>query len=261
MHSFNGRLYARFIPSEEVGEVTHWKFGAVDGSEELAPPLEEPAPEESAVVEEALHLEQVQKAHDEGFAAGLAQGREQGLAQGQEQGFEQGHAEASREWQQRMDNYQAHQAQEASQRLEAVIAALDAAFTDIQKQMAQEMLRLACDIARQVVRRELRSDPLLVEPVVREALGLLVADSRPAVVRLHPEDFAAFAESRRAELSTGGVQWVADATVAPGGCLVESGGMIIDGSLEKRWQKALAALGLEGAWKPEVSVQEVAHGD
>lgn len=257
MPSFNnGKLYARFIPSEEVGEVTHWKFGSVDGSE---PPLpeEESVPDEAPVVEEALHLEQMQQAHEAGFAEGLAQGREQGVAEG----FTQGHGEASREWEKRLNDYQAHQAQEAAQRLESVVAALDASLTEMQKQMAQEMLRLACDIARQVVRRELRSDPLLVEPVVREALGMLVADSRPAVVRLHPDDFVVFAEPRRAGFASAEVQWVADPSVAIGGCLVESGGMVIDGSLEKRWQKALAALGLESAWKADALNPEVVHGD
>lgn len=288
MLSFNGKVYARFIPREEVSEFTLWKFSAIDGAEEPTPLLQESTAEVLPAEVEALHREQVQTARDEGFAQGLAQGLEQGRAQGHEegyaqghaQGFEQGHAEATREWQQRMDDYQAHQAQEAAQRLASVMAELDASLTEMQKQMAQEMLRLACDIARQVVRRELRSDPLLVEPVVREALGLLVADSRPALVRLHPDDFAAFAEPRRAELAAGGsVQWLADASVAPGGCRVESGGMVIDGSLEKRWQKALAALGLEGSWRtetlaqsplqvqpqpqpqPQLHTQEVPHGD
>ena len=43
MPSSNQRVYSRFIPSEEVGDVTHWKFGAMDGSD-----LEEPVPESEA---------------------------------------------------------------------------------------------------------------------------------------------------------------------------------------------------------------------
>lgn len=252
MHSSNTKLYSRFIPSEEVGEVTRWKFGAVDGSEPPEPE-QEPPPEEAMapVVDEAVHLAQLQEAHDQGFAAGLAQGKEEGVAQG--------HQEASHEWQQRMEDYQANQAQEAAQRLASVMAALDASLTDLQKQMAHEMLHLACDLARQVVRQELRTNPAVVEPVVREALDMLVSDGRPAIVRLHPEDFAAFAEPRRAAWSAAEVQWLADPAVSPGGCLVESGGMVIDGTLEKRWQKALATLGLETPW--HLPDMDVSHAD
>ena len=44
--SNNQRSYSRFIPSEEVGHFTQWKFGAVDGSD-LVEPVE---PEPVAVV-------------------------------------------------------------------------------------------------------------------------------------------------------------------------------------------------------------------
>ena len=49
MPSSNHRHYSRFIPSEEVGAVTQWKFGAVDGSDLLPP---EPEPEPVALQEE-----------------------------------------------------------------------------------------------------------------------------------------------------------------------------------------------------------------
>ena len=48
MPSSNQRTYARFIPSEEVGDFTQWKFGAVDGSDLVEPPPE-PEPEPPVV--------------------------------------------------------------------------------------------------------------------------------------------------------------------------------------------------------------------
>lgn len=56
------------------------------------------------------------------------------------------------------------------------------------------------------------------------------------------------------EVATASLQWVADATVPPGGCLVEQAGTVVDGSLEKRWERAIAPLGLASAW------QENEHG-
>ncbi len=36
---------------------------------------------------------------------------------------------------------------------------------------------------------------------------------------------------------------VADATITRGGCLVESAGTVVDGTMEKRWARAVARLG------------------
>jgi len=236
------RAYSRFIPREEVGDVTQWKFGAVDGSGLVEP---EPVPElpaqevdeELLAQQEADRLAAIQRASDDGYAEGLAHGREQ----------------TALEWQQRMDEYIAGQGREAAQRLQGVLQTLDANLIDMQQTMAQQLLELACDIARQVVRQELSVNPNALQPVVREAVGMLVAEGRPATVRLNPADMEAMAQPLREELGAPGVKasdvkWIADAAVAPGGCLVESAGTVVDGSLDKRWQRAIAALGLQTPW-------------
>jgi len=138
-----------------------------------------------------------------------------------------------------------------------VLQTLDASLIDMRQQMAQQLLQLACDIARQVVRQELSVNPDALQPVVREAVGMLVSEGRPATVRLHPADMESMAQPLREEIGApGAVQWVADAAVPPGGCLVESAGTVVDGSLDKRWQRAVAALGLQSPWDDGESVDE-----
>jgi len=236
--SSKNRLYARFIPREEVGDVTQWQFGAVDGSDAV---VEAPVDETPIEVEldDAARQALLEQACQEAFEQGEAQGR----------------AQASLEWQQRMDDYVAGQGQEAAQRLDAVVQTLNASLGDLQQNMAQGVLELACEIARQVVRQELRSNPHALKPVVQEALGMLVSDGRPATVRLHPEDHALVGPALQQDMVAASLQWVADASVPPGGCLVEQAGMVVDGSLEKRWQHAIAPLGLVTAW------EEVSHGN
>lgn len=236
--SNKSRLYARFIPREEVGDVTQWQFGAVDGSD---PVVETPVEVDPVALEQAEADRQAE----------LARARAEGLAQGEAQG----HARATREWQQRMDDYVAGQGQEAAERLDAVAQLLNASLNDLQQNMAQGVLELACEIARQVVRQELRTNPQALKPVVQEALGMLVQDGRPAMVRLHPEDCAQVGPALQQDMAAASLQWVADASVPPGGCLVEQAGMVVDGSLAKRWQRAIAPLGLDSAW------EEVSHGD
>ena len=95
---------------------------------------------------------------------------------------------------------------------------------------------------------------------MREALDMLVTDGRPATVRLNPDDYAVVSEALRAEFADGSVQWVADAAVAAGGCMVELAGTVIDGHLEKRWQRAIAPLGLDLPWQ-QVAAGTTQSGD
>ena len=234
MPSSNHRTYSRFIPSEEVGAFTQWKFGAVDGSDLVEPEPAEAVAELPPEVDEAARQALVQQACDDAYAEGFAQGQ----------------AETALEWQRRMDDYIAHQGAEAAQRLQGVMQTLDASLADMQQQMAQQLLELACDIARQVVRQELSVNPNALQPVVREAVNMLVTEGRPAVVRLNPADMDSVAPPLRDALDSPGVQWTADAAVAPGGCVGESAGTGVDGSLDKRWQRAIAALGLQSPWEP-----------
>ncbi len=230
--SKSSRVYARFIPSEEVGDVTQWKFGAVDGSEPVAEQAPEPPPPDPELIE-AQRQQALEQARTEAFAQGQAQG----------------HAQASLEWQQRLDDYIAQQGAEAAQRVDAVVQGLQLRLDQLQQGAAQDVLELACDIARQVLRRELQTDAQALLPVVREALSMLSVDSGTATVRLNPQDHALLESALQQQPSAQRVQWVADASVAPGGCLVEQAGMVIDGSLDKRWQRAIAPLGLALPWE------------
>lgn len=229
------RFYARFIPSEEVNSVTQWKFGSVDGSEPEPEPLTDAAPD----------LPPPPTADE--IAALCEQARQEGFAQGQEHG----RAETTLEWQRRMDDYIAGQGQDAAQRVAAVVQALQSNFNELQQGLARQVLELACEVARQVVRQELSVRPEALEAVVREAVAGLLAQARPALVRLHPEDAARLEQPLREAYGDAAVQWVADPQVPPGGCWVESAGTVVDGSVAKRWERAVAALGLQSAWDAE----------
>ncbi|APW36645.1 hypothetical protein RD110_05055 [Rhodoferax koreense] len=230
--SSNPRNFARFIPSEEVGTVSQWQFGLVGDPLRAASVPEltadiEPEPEEP--VEARLA-----RAWDEGYAAGFAQGE----------------AQATEEGNRRLDDFVQNQGVEAARHLAALAIGLDGRLRQAEQDIARQVLRLACDLARQVVRRELASDPEAVLPVVREALGMLVMDGKPAVVKLHAEDLALLQAPLRDEFPSPALHWVADAAVARGDCLVESGGSVIDGRIARRWERAVAKLGLDDAWAP-----------
>lgn len=258
----------RFIPSEEIDNlrVRQWRFGGVrSGMHQgftampemttdpaLLPAAQEPepVPEEvpPPVAEPEVVAAEVVPAEPSFSEAELQQHVELARKEAYQQGFAQGEQKAAQAWQARMSDYQNNLGRETAQRLNEVLHAAETSVQGLQQQMAPDLLQLAIDIARQVVRQELRCNPHALQPVVSEALDMLGAETKPALVRLNPEDFKHLEAHLRAALPNPKVEWLADPSVAAGGCLVESQGAQIDGSLERRWQRAVAALGLVSTW-------------
>ena len=164
---------------------------------------------------------------------------------------DRGHAQATLEGQRQINEYIATQGKEAAAHFASIFENAHAQLAASEQVMAQGVLELACQLARQVLRHELSTNPNAVQPVVREAIGMLAVDSKAAVVRMHPLDQEVLADVLREEFPGLTLTLLADASVARGGCLVESAGTVVDGTVEKRWQRALASLGMERPWESE----------
>ena len=80
---------------------------------------------------------------------------------------------------------------------------------------------------------------------------MLLSDSKTAVIRMNPLDVEILADDLRDEFSNLAITLVTDAALTRGGCLVEAAGTVIDGTVERRWQRAVASLGLESNWESE----------
>ena len=226
------RNYSRFIPGEEIDAVEQWNFAAVDTASLLLAA-------QVKVRDEAAEESKQEACRQAGYAEGFAQGR----------------AQATVEAQRQMADYIAHQGSDAARQFAQLFATVQAQLAEAEQVMAQGTLELACELARQVLRRELSVDPKAVQPVIREALGLLVADTKSAVVRLHPLDFNVLEEVIRTEFSSLSLTLLADPGLTRGGCLIESAGTVVDGTLEKRWMRAVASLGLESSWEEPADEQ------
>ena len=223
--------YSRFIPSEEINAVSEWRFANVDGTphaDEIEPQLPlGPSPEE---VSAQLEITRKQ-AFDEGYALGSAEGS---------QATRNALAEPTR-----------LATEQAQQRFDAVLAAMRIQIAQAQDQMAQAILQMACDLARQVLRRELTVDKQAIQPVLTEALTLLQSETIPVTVRLNPDDFSSLEDARTAAAQPGNPRFVPDAGITPGGCILEAPGTGVDATLETRWSRAIANLGLSAAWEPD----------
>ena len=220
------RNFTRFIPGEEIGAVAQWDFAAVDTASILL------------------------AAQAQARAAAVERGRDDVVRQeGYAQGFAQAQAQAALETQQRIAEFTRNQGEEAARHLAALFASTSLQVQQSEQAIAQGVLELACEVARQVLRQELSVNPNVLQPVVREALSLLLTDSKSAVVRMNPLDLEVLEEPLRAEFSSLNLTLLADARVDRGGCLVESAGTVVDATVEKRWIRAAATLGLSVPWQ------------
>lgn len=224
------RNYSRFIPGEEIGAVEQWNFKAIDTAAQLLAAQVHAREAE----EDVRHAEVVRQ-----------EGRQEGYAQG----VEQGRAQAQAELQQQMRDFLDAQAQEAGEKLAQLFASAQAQLLEAEQLMAQGVLALSCEVAKQVLRHELAVSPNVVMPVIREALGTLASDCRTAVVKLNPADLDALGKEIHAEFEGMALSLRADAMVQHGGCLLESAGMMVDATVEKRWQRVVASLGLTSTWE------------
>ena len=224
------RSYSRFIPGEEIEGCEQWRFRAIDTAAQL---LEAQVRAREAEQTDA----QVQMLRQDSFHAGFADGLIQGRAQ------------AEAELQQQMADFLANQAQTSAQRLGEIFTAAQSELTQSRQVVAEGVLELACELARQVLREELSVDPSVMLPVIREAVELLGVEHQSAIVRMHPTDLDVLQTPLVGEFAGLSLALRADANMEPGGCVVESAGMVVDATLQKRWQRAVATLGLASTWE------------
>ncbi len=225
------RAHSSFIPAEKIGDASNWKFDPVDQAAlRFAAKVKAQAEAEDRARDSA--------AHQTGF----------------EEGYAQGHAHATLEGQRQIQEYIDTQGQQAADQMLDLFRSAQEQVQRSEQAMAKGVLELACELARQVLRRELTVNPNALQPVVREALSLLTVDSKMAAVRMHPMDLDVFAEDLVREFPNLQLNLVPDANVTVGGCLVEAAGTVIDGTVERRWHKAVASLGLESSWELENDV-------
>lgn len=205
-----------------------WEMGTIDAPAAALPSgTKEPVPRDPAALAREAELERERlEARAQGAAEGRREGFEQGRAEGHTEGLASGLAAAT-----------AH-----AEQLRALAATLPDALRRAEAELADAILTLAHDVARQVVHRTLRAEPEWVLPLVQDLLHAEPALQGEPRLLLHPDDVALVKASLGNELQIAGWQVRPDDTLARGGCRVQSASGEMDASLETRWKSVTAAL-------------------
>lgn len=213
------KFFGRFIPREHVGDVASWEFQPLGAG--MPPPRPAGGQQHAAT---AMMSERERRAFE----------------RGRKQGFHEGQQEAQR------------QKSQHARQLESVLDELRGRFAELESNAADALLDLAVEIARQVVRREIEIQRDAVLPVVREAVAAIVDEQTHPRVHLHPDDLWLI----QADLDTDGLyqgcRFVPDASIARGGCRVETAQSEVDATLATRWRRALGALGIDAGELPPI---------
>lgn len=201
---------------------------APSGHGTSVPPVE--APPSVAL----LHAAELVSLRREARSAGEAEGRREGHAKGHAEGYAQGRTEGLAAG---LAAASAH-----AEQLRALAASLPEALRRADSELADAVLTLALDVARQVVHRTLRAEPEWVLPLVQDLLQAEPALQGEPRLLLHPDDVALVKNSLGNELQAAGWQVRPDETMSRGSCRVQSATGEMDASLETRWKSVTAAL-------------------
>jgi flagellar assembly protein FliH len=163
----------------------------------------------------AEQLEQIQQqAYKEGFELG------------KKEGFEFGHKEilaaGRQELLKRVDQ------------LDSIISTLEAPLKKLDDQLEREIVELIIATVRQLVRREVKTDPEQIIGVVREALSILPVTARNVRLVLQPEDATLVREIYDVNEKEVGWTIVEDPVMERGGCKVLTDISQVDATLESR---------------------------
>jgi flagellar assembly protein FliH len=207
--------YSRIVFAEDLGVISPWRPDRLEdqrgGRGEPAEPEEPPPP-----------------TYDDGVRDGIARGLEQ----------------ARRE----VEQARRAEREAIARRGDAIVEAMTAELSTLQQSLAGEVTALAVEVARSAFGAALRVRDDAIEPAVVEALGAIVEEHARPVLRLHPDDHALVGEQLAPLLAARGASLVPDPAILPGGCLAETARASVDATVQTRWRRALAALGIEDRW-------------
>jgi flagellar assembly protein FliH len=201
-----------------------WELASFDSATGTIPgePAKPASPELSAEDIQQKREQAQSEGHRAGYAAGLAEG----LAAGQALAEAAGREEALH--------------------LATTLENLEQCITDLNQTVADDLLALSMEIARQMVRHTVAAKPDVVLAVIREAL-----DQMPllhAAIRLNPEDASLVRLRAGDQLTHAGHRIHEDPKLKRGDVIIEAGGSHLDASLASRWRRVVEALGQDAPW-------------
>jgi flagellar assembly protein FliH len=208
---------SRFIPREELEGFATWRPHAFDDVPTHAAGVRAGADDtaqRAAREQAALHAAR-QAGYQDGYRDGLVA----------------------------LDSFKQTFAAQMTTQIGALLASFDAEFDSLESTMADTVAAAATSLAGHVVRSELSQRPELIASIAAQAVEAVLLSAKHIRLHVHPDDLPLVQQGAADALAARGARLLSDATLARGGCRVESDLGRIDATIESRWAQAAATLG------------------
>lgn len=154
--------------------------------------------------------------------AQIAELREQAQASGHEEGYQAGYAAGLEAGRQAADEERAQ--------LQELLEQMADALSVIDQEVLERLAELAVAIARAVTGVSVRERPDQLLEVAKTGVALIAAEREPTCLYVNPQDLPLL----RSWTDSAKLALVPDKSIAPGGCVIESGYSRVDASVETR---------------------------
>lgn len=228
----------------DVGE----NFDRKEATEVVTAEFKNEAETSSEIATEAVTLtveeiENMQKqAYDEalkqGNQEGYEKGFEEGAKKGYKEGFEKGMAEGSKKAYEESKDLLSEQTIEFGNILESLSEPLE----ELDETIENELVNLAVGIAKQVIRREIKTDVGQIIAIIREAVKALPVAAQKLTLHMHPEDAALVRKAFALDDISSPWEIIEDPLMSRGGCRVETENSKIDATVENRLAVIVATI-------------------
>lgn len=203
---------------------------AEDQADAAAAAAEAAAQEEAVGYPTASELEAI---HQEAWQTGYDEGVQAGHAEGLSRGMQLGHDQASEQFAQLWTPLQ-----ELSGNFARELAR-------VEEELSGSLLKLAMQLAERLVGEHIAHSDTAIVAQLRQVLGELPATMSQARLRVNPADLAAAREFLQQETPETQWQWIEDAHIQRGGCIIDTSSLQLDLRLASRLAALSSALGLD----------------
>ncbi|MGC2166138.1 MAG: flagellar assembly protein FliH [Gallionella sp.] len=140
------------------------------------------------------------------------------------------------------------QAQADIGNIHSLMQNLQTGLNQVDQQVAQSLLELSLEVARQMVRESLQLKPEIILKVVSDAIASLPHLNQNAHLILHPDDAELVRTQMGEQLAHTNWRIFTDPNLHRGGCRIETAHSNIDAAVETRWRHIVDAIGQDTSW-------------
>ena len=221
------------IPKEQQTAYQRWEMSAFTEDLKQASRTKMPAENASVTAKKPTAVKQ----SDNELGHYLVKARQDGFELGKKEGLEVGINQAK------------SLMTEHTQTLQQMTQAFGHSIQHSNDEISNNLLSLALDIAKAMLKTNIDANPTVVIPVIQDALKQLPYIQHPALLMLNPADLEVVKAHLGSELAADGWVLRENTNIERGGCLIETGANQIDASNNMRWKRICEALGKNDTWQ------------